>query len=251
MIPIKDDNPTYTTPYVVYILIAINVLVFIYDRIYAHGPVGALWNYSMIPAEIVYGNGSPTPVQLAQNVVQFHNHPNPAWITIFTSMFLHGGIIHLGGNMLYLWIFGHRVEDVLGHIKFLSFYLIGGVIAAATHIASDPTSIIPTVGASGAIAAILGAYIVLYPGSRIWCLVWFFYYATTVAVPAVFVLGFWLLLQIINVHGGMTPTGGVAYWAHIGGFAAGFLAILLMGRQRLLRNRPIPKQINERYWYED
>jgi membrane associated rhomboid family serine protease len=169
-------------------------------------------------------------------------------------MFLHGGLIHIGGNMLYLWIFGNNIEDVLGHIKFIFFYFTGGAIAAGAHILSNPASQVPTIGASGAIAAVLGAYMVLYPTRRVICLVLLGFFFTTIAVPAVVVLGLWVFLQFINAAvtgGGMTPgVGGVAYWAHIGGFAAGVVGILLLGGQRLVRQRWYDRPLR-RNWYEE
>ena len=160
--------------------------------------------------------------------------------------------MHLAGNMLFLWIFGNNIEDVLGHVKFIIFYLIGGAAAALAHIASNPMSLIPTIGASGAIAAVLGAYIVLYPSRRVICLVFLGYFVTTVAVPAVVMLGLWFALQIFNASlgGGMTPGGGVAYWAHIGGFAAGVIGILLLGGSGLVR-RNERRMISNNRWYEE
>lgn len=247
MIPIRDDNPTRTTPYVVYALIALNVLFFVIDWAFKtpihtdRGTivVGGLWRFSMLPAQIVTGNNLLSAVFPSSNgiITVPHISPSPPWITIFTSMFMHNGLAHIGFNMLYLWIFGNNIEDTLGHIKFLIFYLVGGVIAAVAQIASNPTSLIPMLGASGAVAAVLGAYMVLYPRSRILCLVFFGFFVTTVAVPAVVVLGLWILLQFIHIPwGATTPTGGgVAYWAHVGGFLAGIIMILILGGSRLVQ----------------
>jgi membrane associated rhomboid family serine protease len=164
-------------------------------------------------------------------------------------MFLHSGFLHIGGNMLYLWIFGNNIEEVLGHVKFALFYLLGGAAAAAAHILSNPLSQVPTVGASGAIAAVLGAYIVLYPSSRIITLVFLGFLVTTVAIPAIIVLGIWILMQLTGVTGGSTPGGGgVAYWAHIGGFAFGIIGILLLGGRRLIR-RNSSTYYRGRDWY--
>ncbi|MBI2843466.1 MAG: rhomboid family intramembrane serine protease [Armatimonadetes bacterium] len=259
MIPIRDENPTRTVPYVVYLLIVVNVLVFIIDEIGGRTvppgvEVGTFWDYSMVPRQVVTGNPDiPVQIRTDRAVVTIpHNSPSPVWITILTSMFLHGGLLHIGGNMLYLWIFGNNIEDVLGHTKFLIFYLLGGFAAAVAHIVSAPMSQVPTVGASGAIAATLGAYVVLYPNSRVICLVFLGFFVTTVAVPAVVVLGLWIVLQVLNAAagGGMTPGGGgVAYWAHIGGFAVGVAGILLLGGQRLIRGRRGRNYQN--YWSED
>ena len=165
-------------------------------------------------------------------------------------MFLHSGIFHIAGNLWFLWIFGNNIEDVLGHVKFAIFYLFGGIAAAAVHILSNPMSPIPTLGASGAIAAVMGADIVLFPNSRITTLVFFGFFVTTVAIPAVVVLGIWIFLQFSGVTGGTTPGGGgVAYWAHIGGFIAGVVGILLLGG-RGLRNQGRP-MFRGRYRYDD
>jgi membrane associated rhomboid family serine protease len=163
------------------------------------------------------------------------NFASPAIVAIFTSMFLHGGWVHILGNMLYLWIFGNNVEDRLGRIAFLVFYLVGGVAAAATQIAVDPTSTAPLVGASGAIAAALGAYLVLYPGARILSLVFLGFFYQLIEVPALIVLGFWFVLQLIDGLGSLGASnaqGGVAFFAHIGGFVAGVIVgLLLRGRR--------------------
>jgi len=270
VIPIRDENPTRTTPYIVYLLIALNVFVYMVDQLGGHTvlaynamgqavgriPVDGLWNYTMVPAQIWQSNPD-LPARIA-NVPQIgvvlvpHPSPSPVWLTIFTSMFLHGGLLHIGGNMLYLWIFGNNIEDVLGHFKFILFYLIGGVVAALAHILSSPSSAVPTLGASGAIAAVLGAYIILYPNARVMSLVFLGFFATMVAVPAVVVLGLWIFLQVIStaLGGGMTPGGGVAYWAHIGGFAFGVVVILLLGGRRLIRGRREDRAF-QHYWYEE
>lgn len=248
MIPIRDDNPTRTTPYVVYTLIALNVLIFLIDRIGATGPVGGLWGFAMIPYEIWTGNN----IQIAIGQYIIPPSPEPVYVTIVSSMFLHGGFLHLAGNMLYLWIFGNNIEDVLGHVKFLIFYLIGGIIAALAHIVSNPMSQVPTVGASGAIAAVLGAYMILFPNSKVTTLIFIGIFVTTAAVPAVVVLGLWIFLQFISVAlgGGMTPGGGVAYWAHIGGFLAGVIGILLLGGKTLIVRQRRQRDYR-RNWYEE
>ncbi|MEN6521245.1 MAG: rhomboid family intramembrane serine protease [Armatimonadota bacterium] len=250
MIPIRDENPTRLTPYVVYFLIALNVVFFIIDRLGAHGAVGNLWGLSMLPRDI--WTGENLPAQIGTTIIP-HDSPSPVYITILTSMFLHGGLLHLGGNMLYLWIFGNNIEDVLGHARFLLFYLVGGVLAAFAHILSNPSSQVPVVGASGAIAAVLGAYMVLYPKNKVTTLLFIGIFVTTAAVPAVVVLGLWIFLQIISamLGGGMTPgSGGVAYWAHIGGFLTGVALIMLLGGRRLVRRQRRERNYR-RYWYEE
>jgi membrane associated rhomboid family serine protease len=252
MIPIKDENPARTTPYVVYALIIINVIVYLIDWLGTHVvppgvQVSGLWNYTLIPKAV--WTDQNVNAQLGQNLYIQHISPFSPRITILTSMFMHGGLLHLGGNMLYLWIFGNNIEDTLGHIKFILFYLIGGALAAGAHILSNPNSQVPTLGASGAIAAVLGAYLVLYPTSRVITLVFLGFFVTTVAVPAVVVLGLWIGLQFLSAAISPPTSGGVAYWAHIGGFIAGMIGILLLGGQRLVRGRMQPYY--RRDWYEE
>lgn len=251
MIPIRDENQTRTVPYVMYALVALNIILYLIDLLGTRTigvyngstlvgtlQISGLWNYTMVPAQIIKGDPNLSAV-IASNVPPMvHHSPSPTWLTILTSMFLHANIWHIGSNMLYLWIFGNNIEDALGHVKFLIFYLLGGVAAALAHIFSDPNSLIPTMGASGAIAAVLGAYLYLFPKNRVLCLVFFGFFVTTVAVPAVVVLGIWFLLQFVSLGATHPSTsGGVAYYAHIGGFIAGIIMIILFGGRRLIRGR--------------
>jgi len=153
---------------------------------------------------------------------------------IFTSMFMHAGLAHIGGNMLYLWIFGDNIEDSMGHGKYILFYLVGGIVASITHILTNPGSQIPTVGASGAIAAVLGAYLVLYPQSRVLTIIPLGFFIRMTTIPAGIVLGMWFVLQLFSgvLSIGGPDVGGVAFWAHIGGFVAGVVMAKLMGKQR-------------------
>ena len=163
-------------------------------------------------------------------------NPGADFITVFTSMFMHGGWLHLGGNMLYLWIFGDNIEDRLGHLKYVLFYLASGVIATLAHAVFNPGSRIPSVGASGAIAGVLGAYILLFPRARVTTLIPIFMFITVREIPAVFLLGVWFVLQLFTgaatMGGDVADTGGVAYFAHIGGFVAGMALVSLMGGRR-------------------
>jgi len=217
MIPIRDEIPTRIVPVVNYMLIAINIAVFI--LMWLAGPSQESWVYqfAMIPSN-------------------FSNGIDVGDITdIFTSMFMHAGLAHIAGNMLYLWIFGDNIEDRLGHVRYLIFYLVGGFIASLAHLLTNPGSQIPTVGASGAIAAVLGAYLVLYPQSRILTFIPLGFFMRLTMVPAVVVLGLWFVLQIFSgvLTLGGPDVGGTAFWAHIGGFVAGILmALLLSPRQR-------------------
>ncbi len=208
MIPLRDQIPTRITPVVTYVLIALNILVFIFQLTLGASGESFVMTFALIPA------------QLTTNL----SIPNVA--DIFTSMFMHAGLAHIGGNMLYLWVFGDNVEEALGHGGYLLFYLAGGVIAALTHVFTTPNSPVPTVGASGAIAAVLGAYMVLYPQSRVMTLIFLGYFVRITAVPAIVLLGFWFVLQFFQgvlSLGISDMVGGVAFWAHIGGFVAGYL----------------------------
>lgn len=227
MIPLGDENPTRSFPVVTVALIVANVLVFLYDKLIGFGAPEALIDYAMIPCTI-------------SGQCEYQVPPiSPHWLTIFTSMFLHAGILHLGGNMLYLWIFGNNVEDALGHFQFLIWYLLWGVAAALSHVVINADSQIPTVGASGAIAGALGAYFVLFPTARIRVLVIFFFIIDVIAVPAFILLGLWFLMQFQ-----FQP--GVATMAHAGGFIAGAATILAMGRDRVLRRLRRPRYITYR-----
>ena len=235
MIPLSDDNTDrHTTPFVNYILIAINIIVFIfYQRMGAD--MGFTMGFSTVPAEILSGKDIVTSSQELRDVVTGQEYtmpglqpsPSPVWITLLTSMFMHGGWAHLGGNMLYLWIFGDNLEHRLGHLRYLAFYLLTGIIASFTYILStylfghDP--LVPSLGASGAISGVLGGYISLFPTRRVTVLIFWF----ITRVPAIIVLGLWIVLQIVSGIGalGEAAAGGVAYSAHIGGFLAGMLLI--------------------------
>ena len=195
-----------------WVLIALNTVVFLFQLgLDSMGELNAfLYTYGLVPAEF---NANPLSGEM---------------MTILTSMFLHGGILHLLGNMLYLWIFGDNIEDRMGHGRYLLFYLLGGVAAAAAQVALDPQSPIPMVGASGAIAAVLGGYLLEYPHARIRSIIFLGYFIRFVHVPAIIVLGFWFLLQFFSGFLALSATaaeGGVAYFAHIGGFVAGVLLI--------------------------
>ncbi|XZE36172.1 rhomboid family intramembrane serine protease [Pirellulaceae bacterium SH501] len=224
--PISDDDREITTvSYVTYGLLAANILLFLVqlaDPAFTYG-------WSVIPKEITSGVDfvEPQPLEIpGQGVVQIPQAPGPPiiWLTLLSSMFMHGGFGHIAGNMLYLWIFGDNVEHRFGHIKFLIFYLSAGLVGSLAQIMMDPESVIPNLGASGAISGIMGAYLVLFPHNRINAI--FLYQVVT--VPAVVVLGMWILMQLVSGYGSIAATtvsaGGVAYLAHIGGFVAGAAA---------------------------
>jgi membrane associated rhomboid family serine protease len=224
MFPLRDDNPTTMTPFVTWALIAINVAVFLYQI--SLSPSAAqlfVYQFGAIPA-VVFGVKS-LPAQVAAI---------PPLMSIVTSMFLHGGWMHLVGNMWFLWIFGNNIEEAMGHARYLAFYLICGILASASHIFSSSNSAIPSIGASGAIAGVLGAYIMLYPRARVWTLIFLGFFIRMMYLPAGVILGFWILIQCINgsmMMGRQDTGGGVAFWAHIGGFIAGILLVGLLKKR--------------------
>jgi membrane associated rhomboid family serine protease len=203
-------------PVVNYLLIAANVLVFLVMWVSGSDQEALVYRFAMIPAHFTDGVD-------AGDI-----------LTIFTSMFMHGGLVHLIGNMIYLWIFGDNVEDRLGSAAYLPFYLIGGVVASLTHLLTNPSSEIPTVGASGAIAAVLGAYLVLFPASRIVTFIPLRFFSRVTIVPAIVLLGLWFALQLFEgvLSLGGPDVAGVAFWAHIGGFVAGMVMALLLAPAR-------------------
>ncbi len=228
MLPFRDINPTRTFPVVTLSLIIVNVLVFFY-----------MFRLETLGSDVLRAfveRAALTPAALLGNDVP-HAVLQPVWLTVFTSMFLHGGPLHVGGNMLYLWIFGNNVEDAMGSGRFLLFYLLCGVAAAAAQIATGPDSAVPMLGASGAVAGVLGAYVVRFPAAQVETCV-FFFFITVIRLPALIVLGFWFLLQFtqgVAALSGADPDGGVAWWAHIGGFVAGMLFINLFAKRPAVR----------------
>lgn len=224
MIPIRDDNPTRRFPWVTVLLIVINLGIFLFEASLADGALAAfITEWGLVPARLL---AQPLdPRELA---------------TVVTSMFLHGGWLHVLGNMLYLWIFGNNIEDRLGHAGFTLFYLAAGVAAALAQVAASGPVAIPTVGASGAVAGVLGAYLVLYPGAAIVTIIPIFFFIEVARVPAFLVIGFWFLLQLGNgvASLGDVASGGVAWFAHLGGFAAGLgVAVLFALQERVRRPR--------------
>jgi len=241
MFPIRDENPHFLTPFVTVALIALNVASWIVlQGLGLQEPlVRSVCELGLIPGELLQrippGTAFPLGPQ-ATCVIQ----ADPAWSTLFTSMFLHGGWLHLIGNMWFLWIFGNNVEDSMGHARFALFYLLCGLAAAALQIFSQPDSGVPMVGASGAIGGVMGAYVVLYPRVRIHMLVIFGFLVRTIAVPASFMLGYWFLLQLVGGAASLGRAGsGVAFWAHVGGFAAGVALVFLFRDEQLLARHPL------------
>jgi membrane associated rhomboid family serine protease len=240
MFPLKDDVPGGTTPFVTIGLIALNVLVYLYQL--SLGIEGSRPGEAAQELILEFGL---TPCRLTGYCVDPSAGLPSAWLTILTSMFLHGGLFHVGGNMLYLWIFGDNVEDTLGHGRFLLFYLLSGVAAALAQTAVVPGSEIPMVGASGAVSGVLGAYLLLFPHARVLTLLIFGFFFRMVHIPAIIVLGFWIVVQFVN--GLLTVTAsavrgeaagaGVAWFAHVGGFVAG-MALLYVLRPRRAPREP-------------
>lgn len=229
MFPIRDDNPQIRTPYVTYALIATNMIAWFLLQGFGNDP--QLWasicRFGLIPADLL---GEVTNVR---NVCPIDYKPN--WETIISSMFMHGSWMHLIGNLWFLFIFGNNVEDAMGSWRFLIFYLLCGIAADVPQILTDMGSIIPMVGASGAISGVMGAYIVLYPKVH----VHLFFYITTFAVPAVAMLGYWIFVQVLGGLNSLTDQGGgVAFWAHVGGFVAGAILIFFFKDNNLLKEHP-------------
>lgn len=233
MVPIRDDNPTQITPYVTYGLIILNILIFAYELSLPGAQLEAfLRDWAVVPRELSTALGGQAITQ-----------GPPELLTLITSQFLHGGILHVGGNMLYLWIFGNNVEDRMGHTKFLAFYLLCGALAALAQWFFSTNSNIPSLGASGAIAGVMGAYILRFPNARILTIIPLGILLYPIRVPALFFLGFWFLQQALyGVASLNAPTnigmesGGVAYWAHAGGFVVGAALAPLFGMLRGPRN---------------
>ena len=212
MIPLRDVIPSRTTPYVTIALVAVNALVYLYEMTLGDSALEEFILYfGLVPAAF-------------------------SWVAVLTSMFLHGGLLHVGGNMLFLWIFGDNVEDRMGHGRFVVFYLLCGAAAALAQTAMSPDSVVPMVGASGAVAGVMGAYFVLYPHSRIVTLVPLFVFFHVMEVPALVFLGLWFVLQFVSGVGsiaaatGGEPAGGIAFWAHVAGFVAGVSGVLVFRR---------------------
>lgn len=226
MVPLRDDNPTFITPYITYAIIGINILVFLKQMSLTPSQLDQFFQlYAVVPKELTASfQGIPVHQQF------------PELLTLITSQFLHGGFLHIGGNMLYLWIFGNNVEEQLGHFKYLIFYLTCGALAALTQWYFSPFSSIPSLGASGAIAGVMGAYILRFPQAQILTLIPLGFILTTVRIPAIFFLGFWFLQQALYSFASLNVTsnvgmesGGIAYWAHAGGFIFGFILGPLLG----------------------
>ena len=221
MIPLKDDNPTSSRPVVTYFLIGICVVIFLMQ----------LGSQSYKTGQLFYSYGLIPSVLMGYDQLPMDLYAVPAYLTIFTSMFMHGGFMHLIGNMLYMWIFADNIEDSLGPKKFIIFYLLSGIGAATAQILMDTHSQVPMVGASGAIGGVLGAYLINHPNARVLVLIPFGFFSQLIKIKALYVLGFWFVLQFINSAMMSSQGGGVAYAAHIGGFVSGVVLILFFNKR--------------------
>jgi len=222
MIPLRDSNPSRTIPFVNYLLITLNVLAFLFEVSLGRGMTMLVFHLGLVPVNFV---DDIQQMQISLGTI----------LPLFSSMFLHGGWMHLIGNMLFLYIFGDNVEDRFGHLKYLVFYFIAGITAAATQIYMFPNSEVPMVGASGAIAGVLGAYVFMFPTAKVLTLIPIFFFFQLIELPAFLFLGIWFLMQILSgmfTLGIGADAGGVAWWAHIGGFVAGIVLFPFLRKRR-------------------
>jgi membrane associated rhomboid family serine protease len=221
VIPYKDDNPSRRFPYVTITIIALNVLAFIWSAFVGLDRVA--FTYGAVPHALM---------------TMSTNQPINPFLTVFTSMFLHGGLLHIGGNMLYLWIFGDNIEDKMGPVRFVFFYLACGVVAAYANAVVTPGSMTPMIGASGAIAGVLGAYLLLFPRTGVYTIVFLGFFVQVVKLPALIVIGFWAIIQLISgLLSAGQPGGGVAWFAHVGGFVFGVATVKLLIKDKYRRRR--------------
>ena len=241
MFPYKDDNPTELTPVSTVGLIALNVLAWLFVQgagATDQALTQSVCHYGLIPGELLRRIPPGTTVPLGP---QMHCVISavPRWWTLLTSMFMHGGWFHLITNMWFFWVFGNNIEDSMGHGRFVVFYLLCGLAAAATQTLISPSSAVPMVGASGAISGVMGAYVLLYPRVRVHTLIFLGFFVTTVTLPAYVMLGYWFLLQLLGGTASALSSveGGVAFWAHVGGFVAGMLLIKLFANAEFLERR--------------
>ena len=235
MIPIRDDNPHFLTPYATYAIVGLNVLAWAWLQGFGFEPglSRSVCTLGLVPGELLQSVAPGTQVQLGPEVYCTVTD-TPAWISLFTHMFLHGSWMHIIGNMWFLWIFGDNVEESLGRLRYLAYYLLTGLCAAGLQVASAPTSVMPMVGASGAISGILAGYVLLHPRARIVTLVPLVIFFTTFEIPAFWFIFIWFGLQLLNglvSLQSLSQDGGVAWWAHVGGFVFGMIAITMLRRQ--------------------
>lgn len=237
MFPIRDDNPQINIPYATYLLIALNVLSWLLLQGFGVGPelASSVCEYGLIPADLF---NHSVPVSVTE-IDERYCAETSDWRGLFSSMFMHGGWLHIIGNMWFLWIFGDNVEDAMGSIRFLIFYLLCGLAAAGAQVLAGPSSTVPMVGASGAIGGVMGAYIMLYPKVKVQMAIVLGFIFTTISVPAVTMLGYWAFFQLIGGIASIGASGGgIAFWAHIGGFVAGVVLVNVFKDEALLKKHP-------------
>jgi len=240
MFPIRDDNPHFLTPHVTVGIIALNAIVWAFAQGLGSEPAlsRSVCLLGLTPGELLNTLPAGTRFEIGPDTYCVLTDSSSSY-TLLTSMFMHGGWMHLISNMWFLWIFGNNVEDSMGHVRFALFYLLCGLVAATAQLISNSDSSVPMVGASGAIGGVMGAYIVLYPRVHVHMLIFLGFFITTVAVPAVFMLGYWLLLQVLGGFGSIGASGGgTAFWAHVGGFVAGAALIRLFQVQAMVVRHP-------------
>lgn len=239
MFPLRDENPTELIPYITVAIIALNVMAWIYieGAGFTEGAYfDSICRLGLIPAEVTGQTEGYRGIELAPGVPCIFG--GGGWFTILTSMFLHGSWLHLLGNMWFLWVFGNNIEDSMGHVRYLIFYLLTGTIGSLVHILSEPDSMVPTIGASGAISGVMGAYLVLYPRVRVQTLFWIIIFIRIIAIPAWVILIQWFVIQFLYWLTSTTGAeGGIAVWAHMGGFIAGVVLVKLFEDRRLVRAR--------------
>jgi membrane associated rhomboid family serine protease len=251
MFPYRDDNPTLATPVVTILIIALNVAAWIFIEGMGSEPglSRSVCQLGLIPGELLGTAPAGTTVRLGPGTVCVLGGTQ-AWYTPLSSMFLHGGWFHLIGNMWFLWIFGNNVEDSMGRFRYGAFYLLCGLAAAAAQTAMGPSSLVPMVGASGAISGVMGAYVILYPFVRVHMLVVLVVFITRIAVPAYLMLGYWFLLQLLG-GSAASGEGGVAFWAHVGGFLAGAVLIFFFKDDALVAQHRSKSRTMERLGYRE
>lgn len=256
MFPLRDDNPHFLRPFATMAIILLNVLSWVFVQGLGMEPAlsASVCRYGMVPGDLLRTLPPGSFFPIAPGLV-CQLGGTPAWYTLFTSMFMHGGWLHIIGNMWFLWVFGNSVEDAMGHLRFLVFYLICGLAAGGLQLILSTDPAVPMIGASGAIGGVMGAYILLYPRVRVHLLLILGFFVTTITVPAVFMLAYWFILQLI---GGFTSIehqgGGVAFWAHVGGFTTGAALAYLFAIPQLLHRHPFygwKPAIPDDKWQED
>lgn len=239
MFPIRDENPTLRPPIATYVILGMNVVVWVVVQgLGTAAPLAeSFCYYALIPGDLLGSIPAGTTIGLGAGLSCSLTGAGEL-STLVSSMFMHSGWLHIIGNMLFLWVFGDNVEDIMGPLRFAAFYVLCGLAAAGAQITTDPHSVVPMVGASGAIGGVMGAYAVMFPRARVHLLIILVVYVTTISVPAILMLGYWFILQLLSGIGSLgAQGGGVAFWAHIGGFLAGIVLVLVFRQPHLIKAR--------------